>query len=48
MSAKQEVTRDRRMAELIEDCAAGRLIKPQRYGTEPAWVARARAAIDEV
>jgi uncharacterized protein YdeI (YjbR/CyaY-like superfamily) len=48
MSAKQEATRDRRMAELIEDCAAGRLIKPQRYGTEPAWVARARAAIDEV
>lgn len=47
MSAKQEATRDRRMAELIDDCAAGRLIKPQRYGTEPAWVARARAVLDE-
>ena len=47
MSAKQEATRDRRMGELIEDCAAGRLVKPQRYGTEPVWVTRARAALDE-
>jgi len=47
MSAKQEATRDRRMAELIDDCAAGRLIKPQRYGTEPAWVARVRATLDD-
>jgi uncharacterized protein YdeI (YjbR/CyaY-like superfamily) len=47
MSAKQEATRDRRMAELVDDCAAGRLIKPQRYGTEPAWVARARAVVHE-
>ena len=43
MSAKQDATRDRRMAELIEDCAAGRMIKPQRYGAEPVWVGRARA-----
>lgn len=42
MSAKQEATRDRRMAELVVDCAAGRLIKPQRYGTEPVWVGRVR------
>src|SRR5690606_27015775 len=28
-SAKQPVTRDRRIAQLVEDCAAGRLIKPQ-------------------
>jgi len=47
MSAKQEATRDRRMAELIEDCAAGRLIKPQRYGIEPVWVGRERVALDE-
>jgi uncharacterized protein YdeI (YjbR/CyaY-like superfamily) len=44
LSAKQEATRDRRMAELVDDCAAGRLIKTQRYGTEPVWVSRARTA----
>ena len=44
VSAKQEATRDKRLAELIEDCAAGRLVKFQRYGTPPAWVARAAAA----
>lgn len=32
VSAKQEVTRQRRLASLIEDCAAGRMIKSQRYG----------------
>ncbi|RPF27052.1 YdeI/OmpD-associated family protein [Georgenia muralis] len=32
MSAKRESTRDRRMAELVTDCEAGRLIRPQRYG----------------
>lgn len=48
MSAKQEATRDRRMAELVDDCAAGRLIKPQRYGTEPVWVARVRGELDSV
>jgi len=32
VSAKQETTRDRRLATLIEDCAAGRVIKSQRYG----------------
>ncbi len=40
--AKQQATRDRRMAQLVADCAAGRLIPPQRYGEEPAWVVRAR------
>lgn len=44
VSAKQEATRDRRMAQLVEDCAAGRLIPSQRYGTAPKWVARAAAA----
>lgn len=48
LSAKQEATRDRRMAALIEDCSTGRLIKPQRYGTEPVWVGRTRAALDEI
>jgi uncharacterized protein YdeI (YjbR/CyaY-like superfamily) len=42
VTAKQEATRDKRMAELVDDCAAGRLIKTQRYGTEPAWVRRVR------
>ena len=32
VSAKQEATRVRRLATLIEDCAAGRMIKSQRYG----------------
>ena len=42
VTAKQETTRDKRMAELVDDCAHGRLIKGQRYGAEPAWVRRAR------
>lgn len=33
ISAKQEATRERRLAQLIEDSAAGRVIKSQRYGT---------------
>jgi len=33
VSAKQEATRQRRLAELIDDSAAGLLIKPQRYGS---------------
>lgn len=32
VSAKQEATRERRIATLLEDCAAGRMIKSQRYG----------------
>ena len=32
VSAKQEATRDRRLATLIEDCEARRLIKMMRYG----------------
>lgn len=42
LSAKQEATRERRMAELIADSAEGRLVRPQRYGEEPAWVRRWR------
>lgn len=44
-SAKQQATRDKRMAELIADSANGLLIKPQRYGDVPAWVRRNRAAL---
>lgn len=46
LSAKQETTRDRRMAQLVEDSAAGRLIPSQRYGEQPAWTARAAAAAE--
>ena len=45
LTAKQEATRDKRMAELVEDCANLRLIKTQRYGTEPAWVRRMQAEL---
>ena len=43
-SAKQQTTRDRRMAQLVDDCANGRLIKSQSYGDPPGWLARAAAA----
>jgi len=43
-SAKAAATNDKRMAQLVADCAAGRPIPSQRYGTQPAWVARAAAA----
>jgi uncharacterized protein YdeI (YjbR/CyaY-like superfamily) len=33
MSARREQTRERRLAALVEDCAAGRRIKPLSYGT---------------
>jgi uncharacterized protein YdeI (YjbR/CyaY-like superfamily) len=42
--AKREETRAKRLAQLVADCAAGRLIPPQRYGGEPAWAVRAAAA----
>ena len=45
LTAKQEATRDKRMAELIDDCANLRLITSQRYGTEPTWVRRARSEL---
>jgi uncharacterized protein YdeI (YjbR/CyaY-like superfamily) len=43
-SAKREQTRVDRLATLVADCAAGRLIPPQRYGDRPAWLTRAAAA----
>lgn len=42
--AKQATTRQKRLSQLVEDCAAGRLIPPQRYGTTPRWVEAAAAA----
>ena len=42
--AKQEATRARRLAQLVEDSAAGRLVPNQRYGTPPVWVGRAAEA----
>lgn len=43
-SAKQQQTRERRLAELIAASATGERIKSQRYGVVPGWVARAAAA----
>ncbi len=34
VSAKQETTRQRRLATLVADCAAGRMIKPMTYGRQ--------------
>ena len=43
-SAKREATRAARLRQLVEDCAAGRLVPPQRYGDPPSWLGRAAAA----
>lgn len=44
LSGKAQATREKRMATLIEDSKRGLLIPSQRYGTEPAWAAKARSA----
>lgn len=44
VSAKRPDTRARRLSQLVEDSAHGRLIPSQRYGTPPAWLARAADA----
>jgi len=44
LAAKQQATRDRRMAQLIECSAAGEVVPFQRYGELPKWVQRAAAA----
>ncbi|USQ80075.1 YdeI/OmpD-associated family protein [Ornithinimicrobium faecis] len=44
LTAKQEATRDRRMTQLVEACASGQLIPPQRYGATPRWLERAASA----
>ncbi|MFC7405264.1 YdeI/OmpD-associated family protein [Georgenia alba] len=43
-SAKQEATRDRRMATVVQESAQGRPIPPARWGRRPAWLERAAAA----
>lgn len=43
-SAKREETREKRLLQLIDDCAHGRLIPSQRYGNQPKWVERAGVA----
>lgn len=45
-TAKKPETHDRRLAQLMSDSAAGRLIPSQRYGEEPAWVRRLRVQLD--
>jgi uncharacterized protein YdeI (YjbR/CyaY-like superfamily) len=47
MTAKQQATREKRMSQLIDDCANGRLIPSQRYGSPPTWVARAADAAQD-
>ena len=47
MSAKQQATREKRLAQLVDDSAHGRLIPPQRYGEPPRWTQRAAAAARE-
>ncbi len=47
LTAKQEATRERRIAQLVACSAAGELIPSQRYGDVPKWVARAAAAAQE-
>lgn len=46
ISAKQPATNDKRMRQLIDDHANGRMIPSQRYGDVPKWVARAAAAAE--
>lgn len=43
-SAVQQATNDKRMAQLLGDSAAGRMIPSQRYGEPPTWLARAAQA----
>ncbi len=47
LSAKQQPTRDRRMAQLVAACAAYEPIAPMRYGELPAWVLRARRSLGD-
>ncbi len=45
LSAKREETRDRRMGQLLDACRELRLISPQSYGDEPAWLRRLRTEL---
>ena len=44
LTAKQESTRDKRLEQLIDDSAEGRLVPFLRYGETPKWVERAADA----
>ncbi|GAA2738865.1 YdeI/OmpD-associated family protein [Pedococcus aerophilus] len=44
LTAKQEAMREKRLAQLLDDCAHGRLIPSQRYGQAPRWQERAAEA----
>lgn len=44
LTAKQEVTRERRLAQLVDDSAAGRLVPPFRFGETPKWALHAAEA----
>jgi uncharacterized protein YdeI (YjbR/CyaY-like superfamily) len=44
LGAKQEATRERRLTQLIDDSASGRMVSFQRYGETPRWVERAAQA----
>lgn len=44
VTAKQEATREKRLAQLIDDSAHGQLIPSQRYGERPKWVESAAQA----
>ncbi|QEO14479.1 hypothetical protein FLP10_08655 [Agromyces intestinalis] len=44
ITAKQQATREKRLQQLIDDSAAGRLVPFQRYGETPKWVERAAEA----
>ena len=46
MTAKQEKTRDARMAQLVADSANARMIPSPRSGIQPNWVLRAAAAAE--
>lgn len=45
LSAKRAATREARLQSLVQDSAAGRLIRSQRYGTEPGWARRLRSEL---
>lgn len=42
LAAKRAETQKKRLVDLIDDSAHGRLIKPLRYSAEPVWAKRAR------
>jgi uncharacterized protein YdeI (YjbR/CyaY-like superfamily) len=45
LSAKRAETRDRRMAQLVDACRELRLVSPQAFGADPAWLLRLRSQL---